>query len=148
MLRFSPILLLLAACNPFREGTMNGKVEAKGDIGNWVVEQGTCYSGQREQYFGGALWTKQHFSQTLLRRYDRLRCAFIIGQLPNQIQNHRQVGFSCGPDFEVCHDDGTVAAPLRPPRPSGAKAGRGMPSHHTATGRRRSSTDLLDKRLQ
>ena len=51
-LPFSSIVLLLVACNPFREGTMNGKVEAKGDIGNWVVEQGTCYSGQREQYFG------------------------------------------------------------------------------------------------
>jgi len=42
----------LAACNPFRDGTVTGRVEGKGAIGSWVLDKGTCYSGQREQYFG------------------------------------------------------------------------------------------------
>jgi hypothetical protein len=46
------LLLLLVACNPFRDGTVTGKLESKGDAGDWVLTQGTCYSGQREQYMG------------------------------------------------------------------------------------------------
>ena len=45
-------LLVLVACNPFREGAVSGRLEGKGTIGSWTFEQGTCYSGQREQYFG------------------------------------------------------------------------------------------------
>ncbi|MBS1118023.1 MAG: hypothetical protein H6Q90_251 [Deltaproteobacteria bacterium] len=46
------IVVGLAACNPFRAGEVNGRVESTGDTGAWVMEKGTCYSGQREQYFG------------------------------------------------------------------------------------------------
>lgn len=46
------LLLLLVACNPFREGTVTGRVESKGEAGNWVLTQGSCFSGQREQYHG------------------------------------------------------------------------------------------------
>jgi len=45
-------LLALIACNPFREGSVSGRVDGKGGVGTWTFEQGTCYSGQREQYFG------------------------------------------------------------------------------------------------
>jgi hypothetical protein len=48
----APWFLLLVACNPFREGTVAGRIESVGEAGTWVLEQGTCYSGQREQYHG------------------------------------------------------------------------------------------------
>jgi hypothetical protein len=46
------MLLLLVACNPFREGTVTGKIEATGEVGTWTLTQGACFSGQREQYHG------------------------------------------------------------------------------------------------
>jgi hypothetical protein len=52
MARFAVLLVLVAGCNPFREGTVSGRVESRGEAGTWVLEQGTCYSGQREQYQG------------------------------------------------------------------------------------------------
>jgi hypothetical protein len=52
MLRLAALLVTIAACNPFREGTVNGALESKGEAGTWVLQQGTCYSGQREQYHG------------------------------------------------------------------------------------------------
>jgi hypothetical protein len=42
----------LAACNPFRSGEATGHVESTGETGAWVLDKGTCFSGQREQYFG------------------------------------------------------------------------------------------------
>ncbi len=45
-------LIASVGCNPFRSGSVKGHVEAKGELGNWVLEKGNCYSGQREQYFG------------------------------------------------------------------------------------------------
>ena len=46
------VLLVLAACNPFKSGSIEGKVESKGAAGNWVLTSGNCQSGQREAYFG------------------------------------------------------------------------------------------------
>ncbi len=51
-MRLVVIVLGLAACNPFRNGELKGRVEGTGDVGTWVLEQGTCYSGQREQFHG------------------------------------------------------------------------------------------------
>jgi hypothetical protein len=51
-MRFAYCLLALAACNVFKDGTVSGRVESKGDAGTWVLEKGACYSGQRESYFG------------------------------------------------------------------------------------------------
>jgi hypothetical protein len=51
-MRFALVLLGLCACNPFKEGSMTGHVEGKGEVGTWMLESGNCYSGQREQYFG------------------------------------------------------------------------------------------------
>jgi hypothetical protein len=51
-MRLAALLVTVAACNPFREGAVTGRLESKGEAGNWVLEQGTCYSGQREQYHG------------------------------------------------------------------------------------------------
>ena len=46
-------VLLLAACNPFKSGEVNGRIEASGsETGNWVLEKGACASGQREGYHG------------------------------------------------------------------------------------------------
>lgn len=46
------LILLLCACNPFKEGAVSGHIEGKGEVGTWTLESGACYSGQREQYFG------------------------------------------------------------------------------------------------
>jgi len=46
------LFLVLVACNPFKDGTVAGKIESKGDAGDWVLTEGTCYAGQREQYHG------------------------------------------------------------------------------------------------
>lgn len=46
------LLLILAACNPFKDGTVSGKIESKGEGGDWVLTSGSCFSGQREQYHG------------------------------------------------------------------------------------------------
>jgi len=46
----------LAGCNTikemFKDGTITGKIESKGELGNWVLDKGLCFSGQRENYFG------------------------------------------------------------------------------------------------
>lgn len=44
--------LACVACNPFRDGTVTGRIEATGEAGTWVLTQGSCFSGQREQYHG------------------------------------------------------------------------------------------------
>ncbi|MBA2540026.1 MAG: hypothetical protein H0V17_10365, partial [Deltaproteobacteria bacterium] len=46
------VVVFGSACNPFKEGTVTGKIEATGEAGTWVLTQGTCFSGQREQYHG------------------------------------------------------------------------------------------------
>jgi hypothetical protein len=51
-MRLAAVLVMIAACNPFREGAVTGRLESNGEAGTWVLEQGTCYSGQREQYHG------------------------------------------------------------------------------------------------
>jgi hypothetical protein len=44
--------LLLCGCSVFKDGTASGRVESKGELGAWTLEQGKCFSGQRENYFG------------------------------------------------------------------------------------------------
>jgi hypothetical protein len=46
------VLFALAACNPFRSGSLEGKIESKGTAGTWTLTSGKCISGQREAYFG------------------------------------------------------------------------------------------------
>lgn len=50
------LVLALAGCDSFKEifkdGTITGKVESKGELGDWVLDKGLCYSGERENYFG------------------------------------------------------------------------------------------------
>jgi hypothetical protein len=53
-MRAASVLLvgLVAACNPFKEGTVTGHVESKGAMGSWSLDTGTCQSGEREHYMG------------------------------------------------------------------------------------------------
>jgi len=51
-MRFLWAVVALTACNPFKEGSISGKVESKGTLGDWVLETGPCQSGQRENFFG------------------------------------------------------------------------------------------------
>lgn len=46
------MLVMLAGCSVFKDGTVAGRVESKGSMGNWVLESGACFSGQRESFFG------------------------------------------------------------------------------------------------
>lgn len=53
MRKLALVALVLAACNPFKEGSVAGRIESKGTaMGSWVLDKGSCFSGQREQYFG------------------------------------------------------------------------------------------------
>ncbi len=51
------ILLATATCfalaGCFGDGKAEGRLESVGgELGDWVLTKGTCYSGQRENYFG------------------------------------------------------------------------------------------------
>jgi hypothetical protein len=52
-MRFAPVVVvMLVACNPFKEGTATGTVESKGAMGTWTFASGACQSGERESYYG------------------------------------------------------------------------------------------------
>jgi hypothetical protein len=55
-MKLALVMVMLAACNPFKEGSISGKVESKGLLGDWVLDSGKCHSGQRENYFGAIAW--------------------------------------------------------------------------------------------
>lgn len=46
------LLLPLANCKACKTGTVSGTLAATGEAETWTLESGTCYSGQRENYFG------------------------------------------------------------------------------------------------
>ena len=51
------LVVALAGCENlakdiFKGGSVAGKLESKGSLGDWTLEKGTCYSGEREKYFG------------------------------------------------------------------------------------------------
>lgn len=46
------VAVAATGCSMFRDGSVSGRVESKGEAGDWVLAKGACYSGQREQYFG------------------------------------------------------------------------------------------------
>lgn len=51
-MRIAWVVLGLAACNPFKDGTVAGHVESKGAMGAWSLDTGSCQSGEHEGYFG------------------------------------------------------------------------------------------------
>jgi hypothetical protein len=46
------ILAALATLTACKDGQATGHLEAKGVLGDWTLESGKCYSGQRQQYYG------------------------------------------------------------------------------------------------
>lgn len=52
MMRLVLLVLVMTACNVFRDGTVAGRLESKGEAGTWVLATGKCSSGEREHYFG------------------------------------------------------------------------------------------------
>lgn len=46
----------LAGCRACKTGEVGGRLVSTGAAGNWVLESGHCYSGQREHYFGAAVF--------------------------------------------------------------------------------------------
>ena len=43
-------------CNAIKEimrnGTATGRMESKGELGDWVFDKGLCFSGEKEKYYG------------------------------------------------------------------------------------------------
>jgi len=50
------LVLALAGCDAvkemFKPGTITGKVESKGELGDWTLDKGLCFSGEKENYYG------------------------------------------------------------------------------------------------
>ncbi|MCX5747400.1 MAG: hypothetical protein NT062_33465 [Proteobacteria bacterium] len=44
--------LATIGCSAFNDGALAGRLESTGAAGTWVLDKGTCFSGEREQYFG------------------------------------------------------------------------------------------------
>ncbi|MEJ7603024.1 MAG: hypothetical protein WKG01_34375 [Kofleriaceae bacterium] len=50
------VVCAVFGCNTIKEmfkpGTVSGRMESKGELGDWVMDKGLCYSGENEKYFG------------------------------------------------------------------------------------------------
>ena len=49
---FGLVVAVMIGGTACKAGKATGHLEAKGTLGAWTLDSGTCYSGQREQYFG------------------------------------------------------------------------------------------------
>ena len=50
------LVFAVAGCDAvkdmFKPGTITGRIESKGELGDWVLDKGLCFSGESEHYFG------------------------------------------------------------------------------------------------
>ena len=50
------VVTSVVGCNALKEimrdGTVTGRIESKGELGDWVFDKGLCFSGEKEKYYG------------------------------------------------------------------------------------------------